>query len=112
MVPNNTINSFKVVAKTAAADSIEVPSDPGICRRCIEDKNSADSIYTAIKGGANFADLAKKYGQTGESNWMSSAQYEGAQIDGDNLKFSSAINNTGVNEVVNLPLGQANVILR
>ena len=43
---------------------------------------------------------------------MSSAQYEGAQIDGDNLKFISAINNTGVNEVVNLPLGQANVILQ
>ena len=41
------------------------------------------------------------YGQTGETNWMSSAQYEGAQIDGDNLKFISAINNTGVNEVVN-----------
>ena len=57
-------------------------------------------------------DLAKKYGQTGDANWLTSAQYEGAQIDGDNLKFISAINNTGVNELVNLPMGQANVILQ
>jgi peptidyl-prolyl cis-trans isomerase D len=47
----------------------------------------------------------RKYGQTGDANWLTSAQYEGAQIDGDNLKFISAINNAGVNELVNLPMG-------
>ena len=57
-------------------------------------------------------EVPKKYGQTGVSNWLTAAQYEGAQIDGDNLKFISAINNTGVNELVNLPMGQANVILQ
>ena len=109
---DNTINSFKIVAKAAAADSVEFRQIQVYAEDALKTKTLADSIYNAIKGGANFADLAKKYGQTGDANWLTSAQYEGAQIDGDNLKFISAINSTGVNELVNLPLGQANVILQ
>ena len=65
-----SIVRFKVVAEDAA-----------------KTKTLADSIYTAIKGGADFAEIAKKYGQTGEATWISSANYEGAQVDGDNLKI-------------------------
>ena len=109
---DNTINSFKIVAKAAAADSVEFRQIQVYAEDALKTKTLADSIYNAIKGGANFVELAKKYGQTGDSNWLTAAQYEGAQIDGDNLKFISAINNTGVNELVNLPMGQANVILQ
>ena len=82
---DNTINSFKVVAKAAAPDSIEFRQIQVYAEDALKTKTLADSIYNAIKGGANFADLAKKYGQTGDANWLTSAQYEGAQIDGDNL---------------------------
>ena len=84
---DNTINSFKIVAKAAAADSVEFRQIRVYAEDAVKTKTLADSIYNAIKGGANFADLAKKYGQTGDANWLTSAQYEGAQIDGDNTEI-------------------------
>ena len=71
----------------------------------------ADSIFTAIKGGAQFADIAQRYGQTGEPVWITSANYEGAQVDGDNLRYIEAITTLPQNQLTNLNLSQANVIL-
>lgn len=109
---DNTINSFKKLATAALPDSIEFRQIQVVAEDAAKTKTLADSIYNAIKGGANFAEVAKKYGQTGEPAWISSANYEGAQIDGDNLKYITAITTMGQNEMANLALGQANVILQ
>lgn len=108
---DNSLNSFKVVAKTAAADSVEYRQIQVVAETPEKIKTLADSIYTAIKGGADFAEIAKKYGQTGEANWITSAQYEGSQLDGDNLKYINALNNIGVGETQNVELAQGNVII-
>lgn len=109
---DNTINSFKLVAKAATPDSVEFRQIQIVAEDAVKTKALADSVYTAIKGGANFADIAKKYGQAGETTWLTSEQYEGAQLAGENLKFISAINNAPVNELSNIDLGQANLILQ
>ena len=109
---DNTINSFKKLAIAAMADSIQYRQIQVVAEDAAKTKTLADSIYTAIKGGADFAEIAKKYGQTGEATWISSANYEGAQVDGDNLKYIAAITTLGQNELTNLALGQANVILQ
>lgn len=109
---DNTINSFKKLAVASLADSIEFRQIQVMAEDADKTKTLADSIFNAIKGGADFAELAKKYGQTGEKNWISSANYEGAQVDGDNLKYITAVTSLPVNELNNLALAQANVILQ
>lgn len=111
-VTDNTINSFKKLSSAAMPDSIEFRQIQVTAADAAKTKSLADSIYNAIKGGADFAGIAKKYGQTGEATWMSSANYEGAQVDGDNLKYIAAVTSLGQNELANLALGQANVILQ
>lgn len=109
---DNTLNTFKKIAKTSVADSIEYRSIQVVTENAEKTKVLADSIFKAIKGGANFEDLAKKYGQTGEKVWISSANYEGAQIDGDNLKYVEAVTTLPKNELKNLELGQASIIMQ
>ena len=111
-VTDNTINSFKKLASATLPDSIEFRQIQVVAEDAAKTKSLADSIYNAIKDGADFAEVAKKYGQTGEPTWISSANYEGAQIDGDNLKYVTTITTLAQNELTNLTLGQANVILQ
>jgi peptidyl-prolyl cis-trans isomerase D len=110
--PDNTMNTLKVLAKTVAADSIQFRQIQIAKNSSANAASQADSAYNAIKKGADFATVAKKFGQDGQSNWISSANYATAQIDGDNLKYLQAILSTGVNETKNVALGQANVIIQ
>ena len=109
---DDSYNAFKIIAKQTAPDSIQYRQIQVYAEDAAKTATLADSIFNALKDGADFADIAKKYGQTGDANWMSSANYENAQIDGDNLKFLKAVTSLGVNELANLSLGQANVILQ
>ena len=73
----------------------------------------ADSIYTALQAGADFEAVAKKYGQTGEKTWITSAQYQNApSMDNDTKNYINTLNTLGVNETKNIKLTQGNIVLQ
>lgn len=108
---DNTLNSFKKLAVASVPDSVEFRQIQVVAETTERTKILADSIFDAIKGGADFAEVAQKYAQTGEKAWISSLTYEGMQLEGDNLKFIQTVTSLKPNELTNLALGQANVIL-
>ncbi len=109
---DDSYNAFKVLAKVMAPDSVQFRQIQVVANTVDETKKLADSITTAIKGGADFAELAKKYGQTGESTWLASKSYEGAQLDVNNAKLLNTLNTLEPNGTANLEIGQMNIILQ
>ena len=76
-------------------------------------KKTADSVYTALKGGADFEVVAKKYGQTGQKTWMTTRQYQSApSMDKDTKNYIEALNTMGVNEIKQIDLAQGSLIVQ
>ena len=109
---DDSYNAFKIIAKATAPDSIQVRQIQVMADTEARRTELADSIFKAIKGGADFAEVAKAYGQTGESAWINARSWEGAVLDADNLKYIQTLINQPVNELKNLQVGQANLILQ
>jgi peptidyl-prolyl cis-trans isomerase D len=109
---DDSYNAMMVMGKEAIADSIQFRMIQVYAETTDKTKTLADSIYTALKGGADFVKIAETYGQTGESTWMTARNYEGAALDADNAKYIKALINGKKNELTNLELGQVNLILQ
>ena len=110
---DNTLNVVKLINKVQLPDSVEYRQIQVGGATAEEAHKLADSIYTALKGGADFEVLAKKYGQTGEKQWMTSAMYERAQtIDADTKEYIQSLNTLGAGELKNLQLSQGNIVLQ
>ena len=109
---DDSFNAFKLLAKVSSPDSIQFRQIQVYADTEEKTKTLADSIYNALKGGADFAAVAKIYGQTGEATWVNAQSWEGSELDANNSKFINTLLNQPVNELANLNMGQANLILQ
>lgn len=107
---DNSMNVIKLIAKTTAPDSVEVRTIQVAGADMEVAKKTADSIMTALKAGAPFDTIAKKYNQDGSKNWIASAHYEGAILDEDNMKYISTVTTTPVNGIKNIEMTQGYLI--
>ncbi len=109
---DDSYNAMQLLGKESLADSVQYRQIQVYAETADKTVALADSIYKALKAGADFAELAQKYGQTGESAWLTAYNYEGASLDADNLKYIQTLLKSNKNELTNLQIGQVNVILQ
>jgi len=110
---DNTLNVVKLLSKVQMPDSIEYRQIQVGGATIDEARKTADSIYTALKGGANFEELAQKYGQTGDKQWLTSAMYENSNtMDEESKNYLNSINTLAVNDVKNLEFTQGNIVIQ
>ena len=110
---DNTINVVKLINKVQAPDSVEYRQIQVGGATVEAARKTADSIYTALQGGAEFEAIAKKYGQTGEKQWLTSSMYENApSVDADSKAYLTAITTLAPNEMKNVEFSQGNIIVQ
>ncbi len=110
---DNTLNIVKLLSKTQLPDSVQYRQIQVMGGTVEASRKTADSILTALNAGAEFSALAKKYGQTGDSVWITTQQYQYApSMDKDTKEYIMSLNTMGVNETKNLPVAQGNIIVQ
>lgn len=109
---DDSYNAFKIIAKVSAPDSIQFRQIQVYADTEDKTKTLTDSIYDAIKGGAQFEEVAKVYGQTGEATWVSARSWEDAQLNAENVEFINTLINQPIKEISKIKVGQANIILQ
>ena len=110
---DNTLNVIKLVSKQLLPDSVQYRQIQVAGATAEESAKRADSIYNALKAGADFEVIAKKYGQTGEKAWLTTRQYQSApSLDKNTKDYINSLNTMAVNEVKNIALTQGNLIVQ
>ncbi len=110
---DNTLNVMKLVSRQSLPDSVQYRQIQVFAETPELSHQKADSIYEALKGGADFELIAKNYGQTGETNWLTTAQYQSSpSLDVYTKEYLTDLNTMPVGELKNLVLDQGNIIYK
>ncbi len=109
---DNTYNLVKLISKIQAPDSVQVCQLAIVGATAEEIKQRTDSVVKALADGAKFAELAKTYGQSSDTLWLTSAQYENSMLDADGAKYVTALNTTPANGVATVEMTQGNMVVK
>lgn len=110
---DNTLNVVKLVAKAQMPDSVEYRMIQIGGATVDAAKTTADSVYKALVAGADFEAIAKKYGQDGAKQWLTSAMYENSQtFDADFKAYLEALTTLGANEIKKIDFTQGCVVVQ
>jgi hypothetical protein len=109
---DDSYNTFKLLAKATAPDSIQFRQIQVTEEEEARRTELSDSIYNALLAGADFAELAERYGQPTEPNWLGSASYERSTIIGDNATYLVTLNSMKKGEIRKLSLQGVDLILQ
>lgn len=107
----NTYYTYKMLGKTTQVDSVLFRQMGVIGKDEADIAKKADSIMTALNGGAKFKDIAKKYNQTGDSVWIATSQFQNAPLDADNTKYINTIYAMTAGENKKLVLENGNTVI-
>ena len=108
---NNAYVTFKVMEKATQADSVLFRQMAVYGKDEADTKTKTDSILNAISAGAKFKDIAKKYGQVGDSAWIATAQFQNASLDADNALYIRSIYDTNSGETKKVTLTNGTTII-
>lgn len=110
---DNSYNVFKLLSQENTFDSVQFRMiQVSFGGAEIDNEKVADSIYTAIKNGADFEEVAAQYAQTGAAQWISSDVYESSAISGDNALYINKLYSMNKGELANLKVTGANLIIK
>ena len=108
---DDSYNTFRLLAKTVGPDSIQYRQIQVAEEDAARTAELADSIYDALVHGADFAELAQRYGQQAEPQWVNSASYEGGAITGENATYINTLNGMKAGELKKLEFSGATLIV-
>ena len=108
---DNSLTTFKLISKVQAPDSILARQLYAPAATPEDSRKLADSILTALKGGAKFADLAKKYNQSSDSTWIVSAQFEGPGLSTDNATMINSLRGIAPGQTQIIEVSQGSIVV-
>jgi len=109
---DDSYNAFKVLSQTQGFDSICIRRIQVVAEDEASRNLRADSIYKALRAGADFEETALAYSQSGQQEWLASSMYETSILSGNDAVYLNTINGMKKGELVNLKLDGATLIIK